>query len=64
MMNFININISNSCFLQRFLIKTKPGINTDDTTKINQDSFFTVTNLFGLDNFAIFAVFDGHGTYI
>jgi serine/threonine protein phosphatase PrpC len=63
MMNFKNTNISNNCFLQRFLIKTKPGINTDDTTKINQDSFFTVTNLFGLDNFAIFSTLDGHGIY-
>jgi hypothetical protein len=40
---------------------TEPGINFNQTSKINQDCFYLKKNIFGFKNFYILSVLDGHG---
>jgi hypothetical protein len=40
---------------------TEPGINFNQTSKINQDCFLLKRNVFGYKNFYILSVLDGHG---
>ena len=41
--------------------KTEAGTNIFGKSKINQDSFLTLLNIYNLKNFSVFGVFDGHG---
>jgi len=43
--------------------KSKAGRLYDGSSKTNQDSYLIKTNIFHLDNFSIFGVFDGHGSH-
>ena len=38
-----------------------PGTDIFGKSKINQDSFLSVLNIYNLNNYSIFAIFDGHG---
>ncbi len=48
----------------KFSYKSNPGIKSDGRHKTNQDNFIALTNLLNLDNYSIFGILDGHGTYI
>lgn len=41
--------------------KTEAGTDIFGKTKINQDSFLTLLNIYNLKNFSVFGVLDGHG---
>lgn len=41
--------------------KTEPGINFNNTPKINQDCFLIYKNIYGYQNFYMLSVLDGHG---
>ena len=41
---------------------TQAGINSNGNEKVNQDSFIIIENVFDLDEYSIYGVFDGHGT--
>jgi len=41
--------------------KSRAGNAPGGARKTNQDSYLSATNILGLDDFSIFAVFDGHG---
>jgi serine/threonine protein phosphatase PrpC len=41
--------------------KSRAGNSPGGARKTNQDSFISITNILGLDEFHIFGVFDGHG---
>jgi hypothetical protein len=43
--------------------KTQAGINDEGMTKTNQDSTVVAEKLFGLENYNIFGVLDGHGKF-
>ena len=47
--------------LTKYSCKSKAGHNISGNTKKNQDNWFAKNRVFGLSNFSIFAVFDGHG---
>ena len=42
---------------------TEPGVNFNQTPKINQDCFLLMKNIFGYQNFYILSVLDGHGNF-
>jgi serine/threonine protein phosphatase PrpC len=44
--------------------RTQAGMNGEGITKINQDSHVVSENIFGLENFNIYGVLDGHGNKI
>lgn len=46
-----------------FVAKSKAGRQYNGTTKTNQDSYLIKNKVLGLDNYAIFGVFDGHGSH-
>ena len=39
-----------------------PGTDIFGKAKINQDSFLSILNIYNLNNYSVFAIFDGHGT--
>lgn len=39
-----------------------PGTDIFGKTKTNQDSFLSILNIYNLNNYSVFAIFDGHGT--
>ena len=39
-----------------------PGTDIFGKYKTNQDSFLSILNIYNLNNYSIFAIFDGHGT--
>ncbi len=41
--------------------KSRAGNSVGGARKTNQDSFLSLSNILGLEEFHIFAVFDGHG---
>ena len=47
--------------LSKYSCKSKPGYTITGTLKTNQDSYMAKNKIFGLPNFSIFGVFDGHG---
>ena len=47
--------------LTKYSCKSKPGYSMNGTIKTNQDSFLSKNKIFGLNNYSIFGVFDGHG---
>lgn len=47
--------------LKKYSCKSKPGYSINGTVKTNQDSFLSKNKIFGLNNYSIFGVFDGHG---
>ncbi len=46
-----------------FVAKSKAGRQYDGSTKTNQDSYLIKNKVLNLDNYAIFGVFDGHGSH-
>jgi hypothetical protein len=44
--------------------KSQAGTNDSGVTKTNQDSHVVIENIFGLENYNIFGVLDGHGNRI
>ena len=38
------------------------GKDYNGRNKINQDSYLMLTNINGITNYNVFAIFDGHGT--
>ena len=53
-----------SSIIKIFSVKSRAGMNYDGTRKTNQDNFIAKTNLLNLEEYHIFGVFDGHGSYI
>lgn len=41
---------------------SQAGLNSYGKEKVNQDSFLIIENIFDLDEYCIYGVFDGHGT--
>ena len=58
-----NILVSelSSNIIAQIAYKSRAGNSPGGARKTNQDSFLSVTNILGLEDFSIFAVFDGHG---
>jgi serine/threonine protein phosphatase PrpC len=50
-----------SSYIAQIGFKTRAGNAPGGARKTNQDSYLIATNILGLDEFSIFAVFDGHG---
>ena len=50
-----------SNIIAQIAYKSRAGNSPGGARKTNQDSFLSVTNILGLEDFSIFAVFDGHG---
>lgn len=55
-----NSNLTSDKIFAKFGIKSKAGM-MNGISKINQDSFFVETKLFGIESLAVMSVFDGHG---
>lgn len=47
--------------ISKYSCKSKPGYNMNGNVKTNQDSFLAKNKIFGLLNYSVFGVFDGHG---
>jgi serine/threonine protein phosphatase PrpC len=47
----------------KYAFKSKAGMTFDGNIKTNQDSFLAKTKIFGLENYSVFGVFDGHGMH-
>lgn len=47
--------------ISQIAFKSRAGNSPGGARKTNQDSFLSKTSILGLDEFSIFAVFDGHG---
>ena len=47
--------------IKKYCALSEAGKDSYGMTKINQDSYLVLTNINGLINFNVFAVFDGHG---
>lgn len=47
--------------IKDYHFKSEPGTDIFGKTKINQDSYFTLLNIYNLNNYSVFAIFDGHG---
>ena len=65
-----NINTNNihtikynkyNTIIKDYYCKTEAGRDLLGKTKINQDSYLSLLNIYNLKNFSVFAVFDGHG---
>jgi hypothetical protein len=54
---------SGSTILGQICAKSRAGNSPGGARKTNQDSYLSITNVCGLEEFSIFAVFDGHGKY-
>ena len=52
----------NRIVIKNYAVKSKAGVNYEGKQKINQDSYLIKTNIFGLDSFSLFGVYDGHGS--
>lgn len=48
-------------FIQVYSCRSRAGNQMDGSRKTNQDSFLEQTKIFGLDEFSVFGVYDGHG---
>lgn len=48
--------------LLKYSCQTKPGTHANGYIKTNQDSYLAKHNVFGLNNYSLFGVFDGHGS--
>ena len=44
-----------------YYIKSQPGRTYENKKKVNQDTYFSLCNIMGLNQFHIFGVLDGHG---
>lgn len=53
-----------SNIIAQIAYKSRAGNSPGGARKTNQDSFLSATNILGLEDFSIFAVFDGHGKRI
>lgn len=53
-------HLSSDIIFANYEVKSQAGM-MNGVSKINQDSYFIETKLFGIENLAIMAVFDGHG---
>ncbi len=49
--------------INKYAFKSKAGMTFDGNIKTNQDSFLAKTKIFGLENYSVFGVFDGHGMH-
>lgn len=58
--NMKDSNLTSDKIFSKYAIKSKAGM-MNGVSKINQDSFFVETKLFGIENLAVMSVFDGHG---
>ncbi len=56
-----NENIENNKLI--VFPKSQAGKNSLRKTKINQDAYISIQNIFGLENFHLFGVLDGHGKF-
>lgn len=64
--DIFNVNISKEMKIYKTKIKdykciSIPGTDIFGKTKINQDSYYSFINIYNLNNYSVFAVFDGHG---
>jgi serine/threonine protein phosphatase PrpC len=59
----LNKNLNQINYIKKFSGKTRAGRTYDRKPKTNQDSFLIKTQIFDLENFNIFGVFDGHGSH-
>lgn len=66
--NNISIKVENDykkkykTVLLKYACKRKAGYTTNGTVKTNQDNFMVKSQIFGLSNYSVYGVFDGHGT--
>lgn len=51
----------NFTLVKKVSFKSRPGVNFEGIVKTNQDALLVKRNIFNLNNFSIFGVFDGHG---
>lgn len=55
------VNKDYASTLLKYSCQTKAGTNVNGYMKTNQDSYLSKHKIFGLSNFSLFGVFDGHG---
>jgi hypothetical protein len=54
---------TNYKIISNIFYKSQAGTNDDGNSKINQDSHVISENIFGIENYNIYGVLDGHGMH-